>query len=149
MTWADDLLLAYFVKSKQTVDVSVKICYTIVIKAGGGLKMYKMCKTEQSARRQRELEEGLLRAMSNCHYEQISVSDLCDRCAIPRKAFYRYFTGKDGALYALMNMMHSDYGDAIQAVAQGDDYALTCYRMALSWMKDRDHPNDVREYFCE
>lgn len=53
------------------------------------------------------------------------------------------------ALYALMNMMHSDYGDAIQAVAQGDDYALTCYRMALSWMKDRDHPNDVREYFLE
>jgi AcrR family transcriptional regulator len=62
-----------------------------------------MCKTEQSARRQRELEEGLLQAMGNCHYEQISVSDLCDRCGIPRKAFYRYFSGKDGALYALID----------------------------------------------
>lgn len=65
--------------------------------------MYKMCKTEQSARRQRELEEGLLQAMGNCHYEQISVSDLCDQCGIPRKAFYRYFSGKDGALYALID----------------------------------------------
>jgi AcrR family transcriptional regulator len=65
--------------------------------------MYKMCKTEQSARRQQELEEGLLQAMGNCHYEQISVSDLCDRCGIPRKAFYRYFSGKDGALYALID----------------------------------------------
>lgn len=65
--------------------------------------MYKMCKTEQSARRQRELEEGLLQAMGSCHYEQISVSDLCDRCGIPRKAFYRYFSGKDGALYALID----------------------------------------------
>lgn len=65
--------------------------------------MYKMCKTEQSARRQRELEEGLLQAMGECSYEQISVSDLCDRCGIPRKAFYRYFSGKDGALYALID----------------------------------------------
>lgn len=65
--------------------------------------MYKMCKTEQSAQRQRELEEGLLDAMSSCHYEQISVSDLCDRSGIPRKAFYRYFSGKDGALYALID----------------------------------------------
>jgi hypothetical protein len=53
------------------------------------------------------------------------------------------------ALYALMNMMSSDYGDAIQEVAKGDDYALTCYRMSLSWMKDKDHRNDVREYFLE
>lgn len=65
--------------------------------------MYKMCKTEQSAKRQRELEEGLLQAMSSCHYEQISVSDLCDQCGIPRKAFYRYFSSKDGALYALID----------------------------------------------
>ena len=53
------------------------------------------------------------------------------------------------ALYALMNMMHSDYGDALHEVAKGDDYALTCYRMSLSWMKDKDHPNDVREYFLQ
>lgn len=65
--------------------------------------MYKMCKTEQSAARQRELELGLLRAMETVHYEDISVSDLCDRLQIPRKSFYRYFVSKDGALHALLD----------------------------------------------
>ena len=65
--------------------------------------MYKMCKTEQSARRQRELEEGLLRAMSIHHYDEISVSELCEQMDIPRKSFYRYFSGKDGALHALID----------------------------------------------
>lgn len=71
--------------------------------------MYKMCKTEQSAARQRELEEGLLQAMSSCHYEEISVSDLCKQIGIPRKAFYRYFSGKDGALYALIDHTLLEY----------------------------------------
>lgn len=65
--------------------------------------MYKMCKTEQSAQRQRELEEGLLAVMLNRHYEEISVSDLCDHIGIPRKSFYRYFSSKDGALHALID----------------------------------------------
>ena len=65
--------------------------------------MYKMCKSEQSAQRQRELEQGLLKAMGSCHYDEISVSDLCDQMGIPRKSFYRYFSGKDGALHALID----------------------------------------------
>lgn len=65
--------------------------------------MYKMCKTEQSAQRQRQLEQGLLSVMLNHHYEEISVSDLCDLIGIPRKSFYRYFSGKDGALHALID----------------------------------------------
>lgn len=65
--------------------------------------MYKLCKTEQSAARQRQLEEGLLLAMSTRQYETISVSDLCDQLGIPRKSFYRYFSGKDGALHALID----------------------------------------------
>lgn len=65
--------------------------------------MYKLCKTEQSANRQRELEQGLLAAMAVSHYDQISISDLCDRLQIPRKSFYRYFSGKDGALQALID----------------------------------------------
>ena len=65
--------------------------------------MYKLCKTEQSARRQRELEQGLLKAMLQERYEDISVSDLCDTIGVPRKSFYRYFSGKDGALYALLD----------------------------------------------
>ena len=65
--------------------------------------MYKLCKTQQSAARQRQLELGLLQAMLEQHYEEVSVSDLCDRMQIPRKSFYRYFSGKDGALHALID----------------------------------------------
>lgn len=65
--------------------------------------MYKLCKTEQSANRQRRLEEGLLEAMCSCQYEEISISELCQRMGIPRKSFYRYFSGKDGALHALID----------------------------------------------
>lgn len=65
--------------------------------------MYKLCKTEKSASRQQMLESGLLAAMISKPYEEISVSDLCDRLSIPRKAFYRYFSGKEGALLSLID----------------------------------------------
>ena len=71
--------------------------------------MYKLCKTEQSAARQRELEKGLLSAMLVKHYDEISVSDLCDQMNIPRKSFYRYFSGKQGALYALVDHTFLEY----------------------------------------
>lgn len=65
--------------------------------------MYKLCKTEQSAQRQRQLEDGLLAAMLTQRYEDISISDLCDHMGVPRKSFYRYFASKDGALHALID----------------------------------------------
>ena len=65
--------------------------------------MYKLCKSEQSATRQKQLEQGLLKAMLTQPYEEISISDLCDQMDIPRKSFYRYFSNKDGALYALLD----------------------------------------------
>jgi len=71
--------------------------------------MYKLCKTEQSAKRQRELEQGLLAAMLIHPYEEISVSDLCDQMNIPRKSFYRYFSSKDGALHALIDHTLLEY----------------------------------------
>ena len=76
--------------------------------------MYKICKSEQSASRQKAFEQGLLRAMLFHDYEDISVSDLCDQLKMPRKSFYRYFSGKDGALHALLDhtlleFMHQDF----------------------------------------
>jgi len=65
--------------------------------------VYKLCKTEQSAERQRQLEQGLQKAMLSQQYELISVSDLCDRLQVPRKSFYRYFSSKEGALFALID----------------------------------------------
>ena len=71
--------------------------------------MYKQCRTEQSAQRQRQLERGLLNAMLKQQYDEISVSDLCDELGIPRKSFYRYFSSKDGALHALIDHTLLDY----------------------------------------
>ena len=71
--------------------------------------MYKLCKTEQSAARQRELEQGLLQVMSTSRYEDINVSGLCQKMGIPRKSFYRYFSGKDGALHALIDHTLLDF----------------------------------------
>lgn len=71
--------------------------------------MYKQCQTESSALRQRELEQGLLKVMLKKQYEEITVSDLCEELGIPRKSFYRYFSGKDGALYALIDHALMDY----------------------------------------
>ena len=71
--------------------------------------MYKVCQTELSANRQRELEKGLLQLMLRKNYEDISVSDLCEYMQIPRKSFYRYFTSKDGALYALIDHTLADF----------------------------------------
>lgn len=71
--------------------------------------MYKLCKTEQSALRQRQLEEGLLTAMRSRRYEEITISDLCEQMEIPRKSFYRYFSSKDGALHALIDHTLLDF----------------------------------------
>ncbi|MBE6959179.1 MAG: TetR/AcrR family transcriptional regulator [Ruminococcaceae bacterium] len=71
--------------------------------------MYKVCLTDQSSKRQRELEKGLLQLMQKQRYEDISVSDLCDYLQIPRKSFYRYFSCKDGALYALIDHTLADF----------------------------------------
>ena len=71
--------------------------------------MYKLCKSEQSATRQRQLELGLMELMRHRRYEDISVSEICDHLGIPRKSFYRYFSSKDGALHALVDHTMLDY----------------------------------------
>jgi len=71
--------------------------------------MYKQCRTEQAARRQRELEQGMLQAMLKRQFDEISVSDLCDEIHVPRKAFYRYFSSKEGALYSMIDRALMDF----------------------------------------
>jgi hypothetical protein len=51
------------------------------------------------------------------------------------------------AMFALMNMMHSDYGGVLVQVAQGDMYAKAAYMMAVAWVDDPDRRWTIREYF--
>ena len=94
--------------------------------------MYKICQTEQSYRRQRELENGLLQMMQHKNYEDISVSDLCEYLQIPRKSFYRYFSSKDGALYALIDHTLADF-----------------FQMPLPEMKTRGNASGELELFFD
>lgn len=71
--------------------------------------MYKQCRTERSAARQQQLEQGLLQMMLKRQYDEISVSDLCDEISVPRKSFYRYFSGKDGALFSMIDRAIMDF----------------------------------------
>lgn len=65
--------------------------------------MYRRCATEESSARQKQLEDQLLQAMLQMPYDEISVSDLCEKAGISRKSFYRYFGNKDGCLSALLD----------------------------------------------
>ncbi|MBQ8579981.1 MAG: TetR/AcrR family transcriptional regulator [Oscillospiraceae bacterium] len=85
--------------------------------------MYKLCKSEQSARRQRQLEEGLLRVMNVTSFEDITISDLCQQLGIPRKSFYRYFSSKDGALHALIDHTLMEY-EQFNAARPADSRSL-------------------------
>lgn len=101
--------------------------------------MYKLCKTEQSAQRQRSLEEGLLAAMKTKRYEEITISDLCSQMEIPRKSFYRYFSSKDGALYALIDHTLLDFEHQI-GILTGDtlgNVALDLRNFFTFWQERR------------
>ena len=73
--------------------------------------MYKICHTEESSRRQRELEQGLLEAMGSLPYEKITLTDLCRQLEIPRKSFYRYFPTKEDCLLGLIDHTLADCND--------------------------------------
>ena len=70
--------------------------------------MYKQCSTNRTISRQRELEGEILKIISHRHFEKLSVVDLCEHLNIPRKAFYRYFSSKEGALYAIIDHALTD-----------------------------------------
>lgn len=102
--------------------------------------MYKLCKSEQSAQRQRDIEEGLLRAMLRVPYENISVSELCDELGVPRKSFYRYFSGKDGCLQALLDHRIMGYQEN---AGEGKGVSFGAFSLDLDyffhyWLDQRD-----------
>ena len=102
--------------------------------------MYKRCQTEQSAARQRQLERGLLDAMCRQHYDEICISDLCDKLEIPRKSFYRYFSSKDGALHALVDhtLMDFDTYSSINVAVEQEAPIVYMKRIFAYWVKNKE-----------
>lgn len=107
VTLRNKKMTAFLENVTKTVDEFT--IFVIMFVRSGVVCMYKLCKSEQSAARQRMLEKGLLAAMQVSSYENINISELCQRMGIPRKSFYRYFSGKDGALHALIDHTLMEY----------------------------------------
>lgn len=51
------------------------------------------------------------------------------------------------ALYVLMNKQHSDYGESLQKLVQGSDYAKLCYELALDDIYDPDKKVGIRHKY--
>jgi AcrR family transcriptional regulator len=109
--------------------------------------MYKICHTEESSRRQRALEQGLLKAMGAQPYARITLTELCRDLQIPRKSFYRYFPTKEDCLLALVDHTLSDCNDT---ALRGWDGSTTLdepvqLRFFTYWMEHRDFLDMIRE----
>lgn len=101
--------------------------------------MYKLCRTEQSFARQRQLELGLLDAMKHRRFDEISVSDLCEYLGIPRKSFYRYFSSKDGALFALLDHTLMEFYDGTPMEGmRGNTPLIDLERFFSFWYTHKD-----------
>lgn len=109
--------------------------------------MYKICHTEDSSRRQRELEQGFLDALRHQTYDKIKLTDLCCRLNIPRKSFYRYFPTKEDCMLALVDHALSDCNDIALGGWKGerelDRPALL--RFFRYWQERRDFLDIIEE----
>lgn len=109
--------------------------------------MYKICHTENSSRRQRELEQGLLKMLHSQPYDKITLTDLCRQLNVPRKSFYRYFPTKEDCLLALVDHTLADCNDI---ALQGWDGGTTLdepvqLRFFSYWMEHREFLDMIQE----
>ena len=68
-----------------------------------GFSIYRRCNTEESVRRQRQIENCLLDMMQTIPYQQITVGGICEKAGLSRKSFYRYFSSREGCLHGLID----------------------------------------------
>lgn len=99
--------------------------------------MYKLCKTEDSSKRQREVELILLGLMLEKKYDEITVSEICERANMPRKSFYRYFDGKDGAMQSLIYHTMTEF-DMFRLNSDGKKIREEFEELFNFWKKNRD-----------
>ena len=102
--------------------------------------MYKICHTEDSSRRQRELEQCFRKALQNQAYDKLTLTELCRQLNVPRKTFYRYFPTKEDCLLALIDHTLSDCNE-IALLGWNGGTALdeqVQLRFFSYWMAHRD-----------
>jgi len=97
--------------------------------------MYKICKTQESIKRQHSFEISLLNLMKTTSYKSISITDLCKEVGISRKNFYRYFTNKDDVLLALIDHTIQEYPKYIFPFPKTKEDIFTEMEQYLSFWK--------------
>jgi len=95
--------------------------------------MYKHCNTEESARRQRQLEQCLLELMNEQPFGQITIGQICQQADISRKSFYRYFDSKESCLHALLDHTIMDGSTYYLSGGDEEDLVSFCTRIFEYW----------------
>lgn len=84
------------------------------------------------------MELGLLEAMDTRHYDEITVSDLCQQMGVSRKSFYRYFSGKEGALHALIDHTLTEYDrNSSWLLSGGHSIGMELETLFLFWKEQK------------
>lgn len=109
--------------------------------------MYRHCTTEDTVRRQRQLERCLLQAMEKKQYHDISVRELCQAAGISRMAFYQYFDTKDDALLALIDHTLQDFGSFDCAYSELERFAV--YWQLNKSLLDVLHANQMDNFLTD
>ena len=109
--------------------------------------MYKICHTEASSHRQRELEAGLLKALGKQSYEKMTLTELCRELRLPRKTFYRYFPTKDDCLLGLIDHTLSDCNTVALTGWEGDRELKQIHleRFFSYWRQQKSFLDAVRD----
>lgn len=71
--------------------------------------MYKVCKTRQSAQRQRQISDVLFQMLRKNKLDDISICSFCRKAQIPRRTFYRYFDTLRDVVQYRFDVWKDDY----------------------------------------
>ena len=67
--------------------------------------MAMLCHTEYAVQKREQIENGLLELLMSQQYQQISVTDICQKAGVPRRTFYHYFENKEAVLEAMIDTL--------------------------------------------
>ncbi|MBE6978846.1 MAG: TetR/AcrR family transcriptional regulator [Ruminococcaceae bacterium] len=107
--------------------------------------MYKQCKSNQSAERQAYIADCLQMLIREKSYDEISITELCQRSGVPRNTFYRYFADKESVLkYLFDQSMYTLLEKVMYAYESNQEMELvdgiTCW---LQYYRENDSLWDV------
>ena len=71
--------------------------------------MYKNCVTEKSAIHQRQFEKAFLDILADTSYDDITVTEICQRAGLSRKIYYTLFERKADVFYAMLDHIIMDF----------------------------------------